>query len=96
MSFFTCKELIELYHKVGGTLTVDYRNNTIKVKNSNLKCEFNEKEYFDVEHLGVTYAFSPYDLKHLTDKNLCDNSIKQKNRYLKENEYGFTIKYLNT
>lgn len=38
-----CKELIELYHKVGGIMTVDYRDNSIKVKNTNLHCQFNEK-----------------------------------------------------
>jgi hypothetical protein len=89
-----CKELIELYHKVGGIMRVDYRDNSIKVKNTNLHCQFNEKEYYDIEYLTVTFDYSPFKTRRIIDENVCHSCMVEKNRHLQTNECGFVIRFL--
>jgi hypothetical protein len=49
-----CKELIELYNKVGGILTCDYDKYIVKVDKTNLKCDIVKSEdYSNLEILCV-------------------------------------------
>jgi hypothetical protein len=85
------KEFIELYNKVGGILTIDYRNNTMDVKDSRLYCKFDNTEYKDIEYFIGDFVFSPYSVEVILDKNVCNDYIKQKNRFLNEYECGYII-----
>jgi len=92
-----CKELIELYNKVGGVLTCNYLTNRVTVANTNLECVFNSSNYYDLECLSHTFAFSPYRMDFLENKqiNMIDKLGKKPNRFLSPNEYGFVISFLN-
>ena len=94
-----CTELIDLFHKVGGKLHCDYYKNIVKVDNTLLKCDIKSTDYKKLEYLTWTFANSPYSMEHLVNKNISNNdiinsNIQFKNRYLKNNEYGFEIIYL--
>ena len=95
-----CSELIELYNKVGGILTCDYDKKIVTVKNTNLKCDIKSSDYPKLLDLAVDFACSPYQFEHLENKFMSKSKvfnldIKSKNRYLKNNEYGFEITYLD-
>ena len=89
-----CKEFIELFNKVGGILYCDYNKNKAYVVNTNLKCNITSNDYNDFTYLLNLYGCSPYKVEHLIDKNNLSN-IKEKNRYLSNNEYGFKINYID-
>lgn len=92
-----CVELIELFNKIGGILYCDYNKNKVWVHNTNLECNIKTENYKNLEKLAHEFAFSPYELKHLTYNYINSkdiSNIKLKNKYLSNNEYGFTIKYL--
>ena len=89
-----------LFNKVGGILICDYDKNIVKVSGTNLKCDIKSSDYDKLTSLAHDFAFSPYELEHLK-KNISSNelvksSIKIKNRYLDNDEFGFKITYLNS
>ncbi len=95
-----CEELISLFNKVGGILNCDYNKKQIIVKNTNLKCDIQPKDYKKLELLSYEYAFSPYEIIHLKNNKMTmeecvESNIKMFNIYMKNNEYGFEIKYLH-
>jgi hypothetical protein len=96
-----CSELIDLYNKVGGVLTCNYRNKTISVDGTNLKCNINlTTDKTKIFELYNNFCYSPYDVEELTDNKMTiseitDFDIKIYNPYLKNNQYGFKITYLD-
>lgn len=95
-----CAELIDLFNKVGGILTCDYNKNIVTVTNTNLKCNIKPKDYDKLTELAHDFAFSPYQLEHLENKSISNDelvksNIKLVNPYLKNNEYGFQIRFLS-
>ena len=96
-----CEELISLFNKVGGVLVCNYNKNIVTVKNTNLKCDILPKDFQKLEILTLEYILSPYDKRLLkndkmTIEECISSTIKLKNKYLKNNEYGFEIKYLDS
>lgn len=103
-----CTELIELFNKVGGVLTCNYDKEKVWVDKTNLKCDIKQKDYEKLEILAHDFAFSPYKLEHLkynlNDKNTLDKNtldkivntdIKNKNRYMSNDEYGYKITFID-
>lgn len=96
-----CGELIDLFDKIGGVLQCDYDKNIVKILNTNLKCDIKLSDYKKLELLSHKFALSPYNLEHLEYNNttqtnqIINSNIKFKNRYLKNNEYGFVITFLD-
>ena len=95
-----CTELIDLFNKVGGILICDYNKNIVKVACTNLKCEIKSTDLGKLEHLLYEFGHSPYEQENLKNKNISNDeiiksSIKLKNTYLDNDEFGFMIKYLN-
>jgi hypothetical protein len=70
-----CKELIELYHKVGGILTCDYDKGLVKVENTNLKCNIKPTDYKNLEILSFDYGCSPYEVEYLKNKSMTSEHI---------------------
>ena len=95
-----CIELVDLFYKVGGILICNYDKNIVKVAGTNLKCDINPTNYNKLEHLLYEFGYSQYNKENLKKKNISNDeiiksSIKLKNRYLDNDEFGFVIKYLN-
>ncbi len=97
-----CKELIELFNKVGGSLICNYEEKKVIVIGTNLKCNIETKEdNKDLEYLAHSFACSPYKLTHIKieqpEKNLdkiINSRIILANSYLKNDEIGFRIDYI--
>lgn len=94
-----CSELIDLFNKVDGVLICDYNKNIVFVEKTKLKCDIKSTDYHKLERLEYDFVFSPYDVDHLenksiTNEQLISSDIKLKNYYMKNNEYGFKIKFL--
>lgn len=98
-----CKELINIFNKVGGVLTCDYDKNKAFVEKTNITCDIKHNDYENFENLYRTFGYSPYsinDLKYdINDKNTLDkiikNDIQIKNKHLKNDNYGFKINFTN-
>lgn len=92
-----CKELIDSFNKVGGSLICDYEEKKVFVIGTNLNCKIQPKDYEDLRYLAHTYACSPYKLSHIKTNNpdkIINSDIKSINYYLKNDEIGFRIDYV--
>ena len=96
-----CSELIDLFEKVGGVLTCDYSKKTVIVENPNLKCNISPKDYPRLESMtfqwecGGGAAIRHLEKKPITHHELIHSDIKLQNKFLNNNEYGFTIDFSN-
>lgn len=96
-----CSELLDLFEKYGGILTCDYNKNTVTMKNTNLKCNISGQDYTRLELMtfewscGGGVAITHLEKKPITYDELIHSDIKLYNRFLNNNEYGFTIDFSN-
>ena len=93
-----CLELIRLFEEtIGGTLVCNYETKKIFIKHTAMKCNIKPKDYSEIEYFMMNsdiYSSINPDckferIKETDQKKINESSIKDINRYLKNNEIGF-------
>ncbi len=87
-----CKELIDLFTKVGGSLICNYEEKKVIVIGTNLKCNIKPEDHKELNKLERVFSYSPYNLTYIKNDKISDNSIIN---YLINDKMGFRIDYID-
>jgi hypothetical protein len=91
--FVSCKELVEIFNKVGGKMEFRYDTKKCTFLPQNIVGDIKPENKYDIDKLLMDFAYQ-HD-KYVTHLPIIDtmNRIEKLHNYQENNDIGFTIEF---